>query len=91
MFDSKRRSVPSGTRTEAQQCQRRAQANGVRLRTRFHQHWQGYPLSCSSVPEDAKLSFHLHFHVGTHVVSGRDHVMHKVCNLPDELVEWFDA
>lgn len=69
----------------------RVNYDSVQLRTRFHQHWQGYPLPSSSVYEDAKLSFHLHFRVGTHVGSRRDHVMHKVCNLPDELVEWFDA
>lgn len=69
----------------------RVNYDGVHLRTRFHQHWQGYPFPSSSVSEDAKLSFHLHFYLGAHIGSSRDHVMYKVCNLPDELVEWFDA
>ena len=69
----------------------RENCDGAQLRTRFHQHRQGYPLSSSPVSEDAKFSFHLHFRVGTHVGPSRDHMVHKVCDLLDELVEWFDA
>ena len=69
----------------------RAHYDGAPVRTRFHQHWQGYSLPSSPIFEDAKFSFHLHLRVGTHVGSGRDHVIHKVRNLPDEVVQWFDT
>ena len=61
------------------------------LRTRFHPHGHGYPLPANSVSEDAKLRLYLNSRVKTNVGLGRNRVMHKICYLPDELVQWFNA